>query len=163
MGKFEKRSYFNFNDSARAVLALHFGWKFRLYHWLTVLFALLILVQDSRVSTSSSRGSGFRLPLGARMERTKKAALLIKFIFSVTQTSNIMMIDFLYHDFITLYVSLVKIWQQKRTYGPFINSNSRLRVFTMYILLSNSFEHQKMKINTTLVTGSHSHVHIFFS
>lgn len=160
MGKFEKRSYFNFNDSARAVLALHFGWKFRLYHWLTVLFALLILVQDSRVSTSSSRGSGFLLPLGARME---SAALLIKFIFSVTQTSNIMMIDFLYHDFITHYVSLVKIWQQKRTYGPFINSNSRLRVFTMYILLSNSFEHQNIKINTTLVTGSHSHVHIFFS
>lgn len=36
LGKFEKRSYFNFNDSARAVLALDFGWKFRLYHWLTV-------------------------------------------------------------------------------------------------------------------------------
>lgn len=73
-----------------------------------------------------------------------------------------MMIDFLYHDFITLYVSLVKIRQQKRTYGPFINSNSRLRVYTMHILLSNSFERQKIKINTTLVTGSHSHVHIFF-
>lgn len=36
LGKFEKRRCFNFKACVRAVLALHFSWKFRLYHRLTV-------------------------------------------------------------------------------------------------------------------------------